>query len=370
MLIEPGMEILRVHTVKRIERLGRFEVYQNRKDFLFTGEFSEFYAAQVADRCALAEQHLLMPEVEIMFQAAYWFSPFNPEGGAMKCQTLYRRQRGGRNIDAGDVVVDWPMMLKIGRYPEYGRAGHLMYRGALRDRDLTTDVSGNVGLGGAYNTVGLAMAYYRAFMKETVYPAVICGFPGGAPWPVTVRVIEDWGAEKASRLTSVAQAQSRKTLVATSYRYQAYDLGDKLTSAGEFFANIGLYAPPDVDFAVVEQLKELFRQLGIDSQALLEYWKSGLDLNIAPCWRPTAGLDPYSLLGRESLSKMVLTIAQIVQALSALEPGELGTVPKEQITSIFPLAMSLAPSYALMLERTRFTGTPIPHPNAPGMCNA
>lgn len=370
MILEPGMNILRVHTLKRLNLQGRYEVFQNRHDFLYAGDFNEFYAQQTIDRVALAEQHLLMPEVEILFQVGYWFSPFNVEGSSMKAAALFRRQNGGRTIDAGDTVVEFPLALLMRRMTASGRAGRLMFRGMLRERDLRRDTNGHYGLKGDYEGSGVTMTFFNSFMRETPYPAVVCDFAGESLYPTGARVIQSWEASQATRLSSVAQAQLRKTMQGASYRQQAHDLADKVTLAGQFFSEVLLFGGEDIPFAAVEQLIELLRAVGIAAQAIQEYWKSGLDENFAPCWRPGAGLDPYSLDGRNSLEKMVSILAQLLGELAQLEPGELGTVPRDQVQRLYPLMERAAVSYALMLERVRFTGTPIPHPNVAGACLA
>lgn len=368
MILLPGQNILRVQTVKRMYHDGNWEMFSNRHDFLFAGDFQEHYARAVCEKVALAELHMMMPQVETLFQVAYWFSAVNFEGGAFKAVANFHRQAGGRHIDPGDTPVEWPLALLMKVFPEHGKSGRLMFRGWLRERDVRRSEAAGAQLRGDYDASELSIQYFRAFMRESPYPSVICDFTPASRFPYGARLVENWGVAAAIRLSSIEDAQRRKTFRATPYRQDAHNIADKLTLAGQFFSEILIYDGLRIPFIKIEQLMELLRPVGIEANNLREYWEKGIEAAIAPCWRPTAGQDPEQQLGRAALQDMITSTGQLLAMLSQIQPDEEERVDRQQVVELLPLMEKIAAQYVLLMNRVRFTGTPIPHPNIAGTC--
>lgn len=368
MILSTSQHILRVQTVKRMYHDGNYEMWTNRHDFLFEGDFQEHYSRAVLEKVALAELHMLMPQVETLFQVGYWFSALNFEGAAFKAVANFHRQSGGRHIEFGDTPVEWPLALMMKVFPEYGRAGKLMFRGWLRERDVRRSEAAGAQLRGDYDESQLSMNYFRAFMRESPYPSVVCDFPANGRYPVGARLVKTWGAASAVRLSSVEDAQRRKTFKATPYRQDAHNLADTLTLAGQIYSEVLLYDGLRIPFERVRQLVDVVRPVQTVANNLVEYWEEGIEEAIAPCWRPTAGKDPEQIYGRAALDDMINSLAQLVGMLSEIQPDDEDRVDRREVNDLFPLMEKAAAQYVLMMNRTRFTGTPIPHPNIPGTC--
>ena len=368
MILLPGHNILRVQTVKRMYHDGNYEMWSNRHDFYYTGDFQPHYARAVLEKVALAERHMLMPQVELLFQVGYWFSPLNFEGAAFQAVANFHRAPGGRHIDFGDTPVEWPLALLMKVFPEHGKSGKLMFRGWLRERDIRRSEAAGAQLRGDYDESQLSMSYFRAFMRESPYPAVISDFSTMSRYPTGCRFVSTWGAAAAVRLSSVEDAQRRKTFKATPYRQDAHNLSDTLTLAGQIFSEILLYDGLRIPFERVKQLIDLIRPVGLAANNLRDYWEEGIEAAIAPCWRPTAGQDPEQIYGRAALQDLINSLGQLIAMLSQIQPDDEERVDREQVQELFPLMEKAAAQYVLMMNRVRFTGTPIPHPNIAGTC--
>lgn len=368
MLLTPGKNILRVQTVKRMYHGLGYEMWSNRHDFYFEGDWQEHYSRAVLEKVALAERHMLMPQAELLFQVGYWFSPLNFEGSAFKAVATFNRAPGGRHIDFGDTPVEWPLALLMKVYPEYGRSGRLMFRGWLRERDVRRSDAAGAQLRGDYDESQLSMNYFRAFMRESPYPAVISDFGTNSRYPTGCRMVKTWGAAAAVRLSSVEDAQRRKTVKATPYRQDAHNMADSVAMAGQIFSEILSYDGARIMFERVRQLLDLIRPVGLAANNLRDYWEEGIEAAIAPCWRPTAGKDPEAIYGRAALQDLINSAGQLTAMLADITPDDENYVDRQQLFELFPLMERAAAQYVLVMNRVRFTGTPIPHPNIPGTC--
>src|SRR5690606_528557 len=118
----------------------------------------------------------------------------------------------------------------------HGRSGRYFFVGALKKRDVNIDDQGRVYLRGGWAPPQLQYQYFNSYMQRgPCKPHLVRSWPGNAI-PMRARRILKYGNVSAMRLTSIPDAQNRKTFIGCPYRKKCHDWIIRLQEVGlDFF---------------------------------------------------------------------------------------------------------------------------------------
>lgn len=355
-----GGTVQRAYSFKRFASGGKVQTFCNRQDFLGAGEESEGNLYLMLEAFRVAEQHLLHNEVEMNFRVAIPLTVANMPGLQFKAYAEFFLMRGGLQDYHLSPAAPFPVVLNVRKYPTHGRTGKMYYAGALREMDIRRDERGRVYLRPGHDPANLQHDFFHAKMFESPLLPVISTSVGGSFQPVSVRAVEKFGGFTAQRLTSIPDAQQRKTYVAFPYRAMCHDLAPLLQVAGNYWWWLAHERGAEVNTLEVSNFFGVLAPVVQQIEQVMEYYDEGTELSLAPNWRPSAGLNPYTMAAQDLINRMVEVSSKFTEEIQDLISIYPETVPQHEIQKLERRTWQLAGMYALYFERERFTGVPIP----------
>jgi hypothetical protein len=306
---------------------------------------------------------MLHQEVKLVMRVAFPVTIGNAAGTSFDAYAEFNTvtgAMGGWNVSP---AVKYPIMTTIRKYCESGRGGRYMFVGAMREIDVNYAPDGRVYLKGLWSPPQLQRNYFNNFMLNGVFkPYVAPSYPGNSI-PDWARKIRGFGNINVLRITTLPDAQDRKTIIATPFRKKCHDWVLTLAIMGTEYKALCFNRGVNVPKTQIISFRTLLQNCGIGWAGITDYYTTGLSSSIAPEWRPTAGLDPYFSESQELGQKLRDVIEEFASEIEDMlnTPGT--TVPSIVLQESERRTWQMAGIYALFFERERFPGTPIPHPN-------
>lgn len=360
MLISDTDSVGRVYSFKRFGPEGDVETYCNRQDFLVTSGATPGDKYLMFQAMAVAEQHLLHSEVALEFRVEVPLTAANIPGLNFQATAHFYRIYGGRWDSHLSPAAPYPVVLNLRKYPTHGRTGKAFFAGALREMDIRRDEDGRVWLKPGHDTANLAHDFYHAKMFESPFVPVLSTHDWGSFQPREVRLIERFGGFTAQRITSVPDAQQRKTYLAFPYRQQCHDFAPILHDAGAMYRHLCYDVGEEVEIDLLVNFLVMWAPVKNSLMSISEYYTEGVKLSLAPQWRPMAGFNPHTLEAQNIIEQMKIVEDKFIEELKELMSSYPDGVPQTDLQSLERRTWQLAGMYALFFERERFTGTPIP----------
>jgi hypothetical protein len=362
--------IARIYTIRHTPYPEGGKWSRNRHDFLLPNASLMQSVAGCFEPLGLAERHAMLPQVILVSQVALMVPKDTEALENLSAVCSYYQGYGGRIVEAGALVAPFPIVLQLRKMCAYGRSSRLFYEGMLTPSDLKFDDAPRVHLSGSYDWVGLVSSYFNTYMQQCPYPYITLTTPQGANYPSGYRNVLSFAGATAERLTSIPDAQSRKTYKAIPYMIEAQSALAQMQEVGGFADNLAHAGYP---YWSEDQRANLLSLVGNFGSTLLEisqYYNEGIKPGDAACWRPTSGLNPFSVRAQATLQHVMNAVAAFGQAVSSLPFQDDYGIAATDFAGALPIFWRACGLYMLFLDDERFTGTPNYIPRGLSQCHA
>lgn len=365
-----GTSALRTYSVKHITAHNPPRYSVNRFDWLNVGG-SVGFIPMCHEFLALSEQHILAPQVKKLFLVTMELTEQNdPIEDDFTAVATFGHGVGGRVTVPGDALVLYPVIMELRKYPTTGKAGKLFYEGMLYESEVNRQPDGQVFLRGGYDVGSLMWNYFNSFIDEAPMMQILVSFDRFTRQPIGWREITSYGGFEAKLLTSIPQAQRRKTFKARPYQAAAQALAQVLADFGIMFFQAAHFSGERVSPEKMADVKDALARLLSGIVGIQEYYTEGIKEDYADCWRPTSGLDPDTRRAEQILSKLEKQVTALRKSILDLPPDEDGTFAASDFAGLEPQNGIIAGRYVRFMELERFTGTPKYIPALLSMCRA
>lgn len=355
------IEIFSVHSAN-ID--GVFTIWLNLYPFTADAGFSVPAARAVLENVAVGEQHIALPHVKLETFVALPQSLTSGINTTMQCFSYPKQVQGGNALAFGSEPLPFEYVLSVRKLSLYGRTGKQYFRQVLQTKDVDFGNDGGVYLKPDPLTNYLGVAYLDAYLRDTPWTPVIATRNEITNQIEATREVIGYRASSVVKLRSIKAAQGRKTVLALPFKYLAFAQVTNLNSLDvqfDFIANKWL---ADVPRDAVLGLVMLIYMCQADNIATLKYWTDGIKPAPAPFWRPTAGLDPYSMDAHAACMNLHSCAEMLINSLGEVLENNGDTIPAIELQALQFRVWQMVTSWVWMLHKERWTGTPIPHPNA------
>lgn len=357
-LFNDNERIVRIYTIRRVPQSGGARFSRNRHHFLIPDATYIQAASGCFEGLGLAERHAMMPSALLFSQIAVMLPKMNEPLENLQAVASFYQGYGGRKLYGSETLVPYPVVMMMRKYCAYGRTSKLFYEGMLCDADLVYEGNGRVHLRGDYDWTALVSNYVNFYMDACPFPYIVTHTPKGAEYPAGYRTVQRFGGFTAERLTSVPDAQHRKTHRALPYQEYSRTALEPMQAAGDFVYGLCHVGYPTYDAAARETIFSLVGNFQGALMQIAPYYGEGQEPDYADCWRPTAGLNPYSMLAQEILQKVADAVSAFGQAVADVPEDEEHRFAVSDLENALPLWYRACGLYMLFLDAERFTGTP------------
>lgn len=369
-ILGDDQRIMRTYSLRSTSGGVSGEVTRMRYHHLLQTPEQVYLHNQLWDNLQLAERHISLGTTEVLGSVSLVISANNDPLNDFGAFTSFNGGLGGRHIDYEGQAAVYPVVMRMRKFPEYGKCSSMFWRGVLRELDINRDAEGRVYLHGDYDDAGLSHAYFNTFaFSGGVLPVIPDTLPG-AQFPHAYRMIKNYGGEDAIRLTTVPDAQNRKTHKAQGYQSLANGLLNAIILAGREFRVLISSGADFISGAADHELENRITPFFGAFAALEEYYTIGVELDDADCWRPSSGLNPYSLYARSILQRMKERGDAAILQYQQYQRFSEGELSMEDVTATEEQFSALCGMFMLYLDRERFTGTPRYIPRGLSKCHA
>ncbi len=326
--------------------------------------------SQLWDSLQLAERHISLSTTEILGSVSLVVSSGNDPLNEFGAFTSFNGGIGGRHVDYEGAAAAYPVVMRMRKFPEYGRSSSMFFQGVLRELDIIRDREGRVYLRADYDDIGLSDSYFNFFAFQGGLLPIIPDTQPNAQYPYGYRLIKKYGGEDAIRLTSIPDAQNRKTHKAQGYQALANGLLNAMVFAGRKFREFILTGADFISGAADKELEARIAPFFGAFEQLQNYYTKGVELDDADCWRPTSGHNPHSLYAAGILQKMKERGDAATQQYQQYQRYSEGELSMEDVKSTEEQFSAIAGMFMLYLDNERFTGTPRYIPRGLSKCHA
>lgn len=350
--------IAKVYSVRHTPYVSGPRYSRNRHHFLISDATMLGAVQGCFEPIGVAEQHALMPQARIEMMVAIMLpKPTEPlENLSAICS--FSQKSGGRIFVEGRPLAEWPIMLQLRKYCTYGRTSRLFYEGALADTDLVYDDAPRVHLNGTYDWTGMLSSWFNSYMLQCPLPYIAPSFPGGVEYPTGYRQVVSFGGVTAEKLTSIPGAQKRKTHRALPYQAIAQAVLEDIQIAGALAHGLAHGGYPTFSQEARQNVLSMVANVGSKLHDISDYYSDGVQPDDADCWRPSSGLNPFSLRAAQTLQICANTLATFSQSVASLPENEDGEIAALDLEGALPQYWRAIGLYMLFLDDERFTGTP------------
>lgn len=346
--------IWKAETIEGIER-----VWCNSYHFTATEELTEGTAYALLHNLATGEQFMYTGDVEMFGFMAWQWSATERIAARDRVFIWPERKNGNRPRDPFDAILPFEYALLYTKETDIGKGSRMAYRRTLARSEVVPYRGDSWAIGGDHPFGLFHTDLVLYWLNNTPLQYAIFHRENELSCPTEARAVNRVKMGTLTKFQSIEDAQARKTFRAKPYR-ERWELHLDVAFADIKHVWALVLAHPDGMLKDdVQDLSTMAGMLKGTFEYLLDYWSEGIKPVFMANWRPTAGLDPLSMIVQAICGDAVGGIDELAQLIEDIYAYPEERVPLEAVRPF----ITAYTWYVLILERMgamRWTGTPLP----------